>query len=140
MQTAQITWTNGQQFICVTPSGHAMAVDADRERNTAAGPMELLLVALATCTATDIVIILEKKRQKLLGLEISVSGERAPEPPRVWTQLEVVFRLRGALDEKAVQDAVHLSESKYCSVAAMLRSTAQLSFRYEILSPEPTVA
>jgi putative redox protein len=95
--------------------------------------MEMLLVALGACTATDVVIILEKKRQKLESLEVEVSGERAAEPPRVWTKLEVVYRLRGALDEKAVRDAIELSEAKYCSVSAMLRKTATLAYRYEIL-------
>jgi putative redox protein len=134
MQTAKVRWTGGQQFLGVTPSGHAVAVDSDRERNTAPGPMDLLLVALATCTATDVVIILEKKRQKLEFLEVNVSGERAADPPRVWTKLDVVFRLRGTLDEKAVRDAVELSETKYCSVNAMLKKTAQVTFRYEIES------
>jgi putative redox protein len=134
MQTAKVKWTGGQQFLGVTPSGHAVAVDSDRERNTAPGPMDLLLVALATCAATDVVIILEKKRQKLESLEVNVSGERAADPPRVWTKLDVVFRLRGTLDEKAVRDAVELSETKYCSVNAMLKKTAQVTFRYEIES------
>jgi putative redox protein len=64
---------------------------------------------------------------------VVVSGERAAEPPTVWTKIEIVYRLRGALDEKAVRDAIELSEEKYCSVAAMLRKTAAISFRYEIL-------
>ena len=133
MQTARVKWVEGQQFLGVTPSGHAVTIDADRERNSAPGPMELLLAALGACTATDVVIILAKKRQKLESLEVIVSGERAAEPPAVWTKLEVVYKLRGALDEKAVRDAIQLSESKYCSVSAMLRKTAEVSFRYEIL-------
>jgi putative redox protein len=135
MQTATIKWTGEQQFMAATPSGHAVPFDADRERNTAPGPMEMLLGALGACTATDVVIILGKKRQKLESLEVVVSGERAAEPPTVWTKLEIVYRLRGALDEKAVHDAIELSEEKYCSVAAMLRKTAAITFRYEILPP-----
>ena len=133
MQTARVKWVEEQQFLGVTPSGHAVTIDADRERNSAPGPMELLLAALGACTATDVVIILGKKRQKLESLEVVVSGERATEPPTVWTKLEVVYKLRGTLDEKAVRDAIQLSESKYCSVSAMLRKTAEVSFRYEIL-------
>lgn len=138
MQTATIRWTQGEQFEAVTPSGHRLHFDSDRKSNTGPGPMELLLAALGSCTATDIVIILEKKRQKLESLEVEVSGERAPSPPQVWTRLDVVFRVRGRgaeggpLEEKAVADAVRLSEEKYCSVAAMLRKTAQLTMRYEI--------
>lgn len=134
MQTAKVKWVGAEQFLGVTPSGHAVPLDCDRQANTAPGPMELLLVALATCTATDVVVILAKKRQKLEALEVSVSGERAAEPPTVWTKLEIVYRLRGALDDKAVRDAIELSETKYCSVAAMLRKSADVSFRYEILS------
>jgi putative redox protein len=133
MQTATVKWAEKEQFVGVTPSGHAVAIDSDRERNTAPGPMELLLAALGACTATDVVVILGKKRQKLESLEVEVSGERAADPPRVWTKLEVVYRLRGTLDDKAVRDAIALSESKYCSVSAMLRKTADISFRYEIL-------
>jgi putative redox protein len=81
------------------------------------------------------VLILEKKRQKLESLEVLCSGERAPEPPTVWTKLEVLFRLRGTLDEAAVQHAMSLTEEKYCSVAAMLKKTAAFTWRYEILSP-----
>jgi len=133
MYTARVKWIEEQQFAVQTPSGHTVSIDADRARNAAPGPMELLLVALGACTATDVVVILGKKRQPLQALEVVVSGERATEPPMVWTKLEVVYRLRGALDEKAVRDAIELSENKYCSVAAMLRKTAPISFRYEIL-------
>lgn len=133
MQRARVKWMEQQQFVGETPSGHAVPMDADRERNSAPGPMELLLVALGTCTATDVVVILGKKRQKLESLDVEVCGERAAEPPTVWTKLEIVYRLRGSLDEKAVGDAIELSETKYCSVAAMLRKTAPISFRYEIL-------
>ncbi len=132
MQTARVKWVEREQFVGVTPSGHALAIDSDRELNTAGGPMDLVLVALGACTATDVVSILAKKRQKLESLEIEVSGERASEPPRVWTKLEIVYKLRGTLDEKAVRDAIHLSESKYCSVSAMLKTTASVTFRYEI--------
>jgi putative redox protein len=140
MQTATIRWTRDEKFEGATPSGHRLALDSDRQSNTGPGPMELLLVALGSCTATDIVIILGKKRQRLESLEVSVSGERAPSPPQVWTRLDVVFKIRGKgpdggrLDEKAVADAVRLSEEKYCSVAAMLRKTAELTMRYEIVA------
>jgi putative redox protein len=140
MQTGTIRWTSDEKFQATTPSGHTLSLDSDRESNSGPGPMELLLVALGSCTATDVVIILGKKRQKLESLEVSVSGERAAEPPRVWTRLDVVFRVRGRnpdggrIDEKAVADAVRLSEEKYCSVAAMLRQTAQLTVRYEVLA------
>ena len=133
MQTATVRWTGEQKFIAVSPSGHALAMDSDRNSNTGPGPMELLLMALGACTATDIVIILEKKRQKLRSLEVLCSGERAPEPPQVWTKLEILFRLGGKLEESGVKQAIRLSEEKYCSVSATLRKSAELTWRYEIL-------
>ena len=110
-------------------------MDSDRKSNVAPGPMELLLLALGACTATDVVIVLEKKRQKLESLEVICIGERAPEPPEVWTRMELVYRLRGELNEAAVKRAIELSEEKYCSVAAMLKKTASITWRYEILPP-----
>ncbi|HXL22141.1 MAG TPA: OsmC family protein [Candidatus Dormibacteraeota bacterium] len=133
MQTASVQWIGEQKFFATSPSGHAITIDSDRASNKAPGPMELVLMALGACTATDVVIVLEKKRQKLQSLEVICSGERAPDPPTVWTKLEVLYRLRGELDEKAVQHAIQLSEEKYCSVSATLRKTATLTWRYEIL-------
>lgn len=135
METATIQWTGEQKFLAISPSGHAVPFDSDRESNKAAGPMEMVLMALGACTATDIVIILVKKRQKLQSLEVICSGERAVQPPRVWTKLEIVYRLRGAVDENAVKHAIALSEEKYCSVEAMLKKTAKITLRYEILPP-----
>ena len=133
MQTAEVKWIGGQKFAAASPSGHALIMDSDRESNQAPGPMEMVLMALGACTATDVVIVLQKKRQKLASLEVICSGERATEPPTVWTKLEILYRLRGNLDEGAVKHAIELSEEKYCSVAAMLRKTAKISWRYEIL-------
>ena len=137
MQTANVKWIGGQQFVAVSPSGHALAMDSDRQSNTGPGPMELLLMALGACTATDIVIILEKKRQKLQSLEVICSGERAVDPPQVWTKLEILFRLRGNIEEGAAQRAIQLSEEKYCCVSATLKKSAELTWRYEILPLEP---
>lgn len=133
MQTASVKWIGEQKFVAISPSGHALTFDSDRDSNKAPGPMELLLMVLGACTATDVVSILEKKRQKLDSLEVLCSGERAKEPPTVWTTLEILYRLRGALDDAAVKHAIQLSEDKYCSVAAMLKKTAKLTWRYEIL-------
>ena len=135
MVEAQVTWTDGERFVGSASSGHAMVIDSDRQRNTAPGPMEMVLIGLCSCTATDVVVILAKKRQKLEALEVEVSGERAPDPPQVWTKIELVYRLTGKLDDAAVKHAIELSEEKYCSVAAMLRKTAKISYRYEILPP-----
>jgi putative redox protein len=136
MKTASIKWIGEEQFVATGPSGHSITLDSDRISNKGPGPMELLLLALGACTGTDVVSILKKKRQKLESLEIICSGERAPEPPKVWTKLEVLYRLRGALDEAAVKRAIELSEQKYCSVSATLQKTATLTWQYEILPPQ----
>ena len=135
MQTGSVKWIGDEKFVATSPSGHAMTIDSDRASNKAPGPMELVLLALGACTATDMVSILKKKRQKLESLEVICSGERAAEPPTIWTKLEILYRLRGQLDDTAVKHAIQLSEDKYCSVAAMLKKTAALSWRYEILPP-----
>jgi putative redox protein len=136
MQTASVKWVGGQQFAATSPSGHTVKMDSDRQSNRGPGPMEMVLLALGGCTATDVVIILEKKRQKLQSLEVLCSGERAADPPAVWVKLDVLFRLRGEIDEGALQHAIELTKEKYCSVAAMLRETAEISWRYELLPAE----
>jgi putative redox protein len=132
LQTATVKWVGGEEFVAQMPSGHAVPFDADRKHNAAPGPMEMLLGALGACSSVDVVMILAKKRQKLVSLEVVISGERAAEPPAVWTKIDMVYRLSGAVEEKAVRDAIELSQSKYCSVAAMLRKTAEITYRLEI--------
>jgi putative redox protein len=134
MQTATVRWIAGEEFTATLPSGHSVSFDADRKHNAAPGPMEMLLGALGACTSVDVVMILAKKRQKLTSLEIAISGERASEPPSVWTKIEMIYRLAGDLEPKAVRDAIELSQFKYCSVAAMLRKTAEITYRFEIVS------
>ena len=135
VKTATVQWIGRQRFVAVGPSGHAITLDSDRSSNTAPGPMEFLLLALGACTATDLVIILEKKRQKLQSLEVVCSGERAADPPQVWTKLNILYRLRGQLQEAGVKQAIQLSEEKYCSVSATLKKTADLTWNYEIVPP-----
>jgi putative redox protein len=134
MQTATVKWVGSEEFLATMPSGHAVPFDADRKHNSAPGPMEMLLGALGACTSVDVVLILAKKRKRLTRLEVTVSGERAPDPPTVWTKIEILYRLSGDLDDKSVRDAIELSQNKYCSVSAMLGKTAKISYRYE-LSP-----
>lgn len=132
MQTATVKWVGGEEFEAQMPSGHAVPFDTDRKHNAAPGPMEMLLGALGACSSVDVVSILAKKRQKLTSLEVVISGERASSPPSVWTKIEMVYRLAGEIEEKAARDAIKLSQTKYCSVAAMLRKTAEITYRIEI--------
>jgi putative redox protein len=133
MYTATVTWSGEEQFRAVGPSGHALLMDADRERNTGPGPMELLLVALGGCSGSDVISILKKKRQQVTGLEISLEGERAAEPPRVWTKIKIHFRVVGkGIELRAVEHALELSRTKYCSVAATLTHTAEIEWSHAI--------
>jgi putative redox protein len=134
---ARLRYAGGEAFVAESPSGHAMVTSFGHEKLTAPSPMELLLVALGGCTGADVVGILEKKRQRVTGYEIEVLAERRAEHPRVYTRIEVVHLVRGHdIDPKAVQHAVELSETKYCSVSAMLGASTQLTMRYQIASED----
>ncbi|PYS28370.1 MAG: hypothetical protein DMF75_18915 [Acidobacteria bacterium] len=124
-------------FVGVTPSGHAQAIETNSKRNRAATPMELLLIALGSCTGVDVISILKKKRQKVTDYRIEVSGERREEFPRSYTQLNVKHIVRGrGLSEAAVARAIELSDQKYCSVAATLRGSAEIVTSYEIVEED----
>ncbi|MBZ5520831.1 MAG: OsmC family protein [Acidobacteriia bacterium] len=127
MVEARLNWLEGERFVVSASSGHALVVDSDRRRNTAPGPMELVLMGLCACTATDVVSILHKKREPLAGLAVHAEAERATEPPAVYTQIKLIYTVSGPVARKSVEDAVRLSEQKYCSVSAMLKSTARIT-------------
>ena len=127
MVEAQVTWTDGERFVGNASSGHAIVVDSDRQRNTAAGPMELVLIGLCACTATDVVSILRKKREPFTGVHVRAEAERATEAPTVYKSIKLIYTISGQVSRKAAEDAVRLSEEKYCSVAAMLKSTARIT-------------
>ena len=114
----------------VTAHGRVDMASGLDEPGQGATPMELLALALAGCTGMDVVSILQKMRQPLEGLRVEVHGEKADEHPKRFVALEVVYYLKGALDEKKVQRAIGLSETKYCSVAATLRPAVGISSRY----------
>lgn len=135
--TAQVTWVDGMQFVGEAGSGHAIVLDGRESvggRNTGIRPMELLLVGLAGCTAMDVKHILQRKRQQIIGVQVQVSGERAEEHPKVYVSIKLTYIVRGrSLSEKAVVDAIELSETKYCSASAILDKTADISYDYEII-------
>jgi putative redox protein len=97
------------------------------------GPMELLLLGVAGCTGMDVVSILGKKRQKIEKFEVNVKGKRAETHPRVFTEIEVIYQLWGdKIESKMVEQAIRLSEEKYCSASAMLSATANIRSNYII--------
>jgi putative redox protein len=137
IKTARLRYAGGEAFVAESGSGHAMVTSFAHEHVTAPTPMELVLVALAGCTGADVVSILEKKRQRVTGYEIEVRAERRAEHPRIYTAIEVVHHLRGhALDPRAVAHAIELSETKYCSVSAMLGASARITMRHEITNED----
>ena len=132
MVEAFAAWTDKARFLAGASSGHAIVVDAG-DVKTANSPMELVLIGLCGCTASDVVSILRKKREPFTSLEVLAQAERAPEPPSVYTSIKLVYRVGGKVNRKAVEDAVRLSKDKYCSVSQMLKSTAKIEYDIELL-------
>lgn len=129
MVEANAVWTHGQQFVGQASSGHALVMDGDKK--SGASPIELVLIGLCGCTGYDVVSILEKKREPFTSVEILAKAERASSPPSVYTEIRLTYRVGGKVSHKAVEDAVRLSEEKYCSVAAMLHKTAKITYQIE---------
>jgi putative redox protein len=133
-KTVQVKWLDRFQFVGVDSTKHAVVMSSQDEENAVGmSPSQLLLVALGGCTSYDVVNILTKKREPLTGLEVSVTGEQDADPPWTYRKIHIHYALRGkGLKEKAVRDAIELSEEKYCSVAATVRGAAEVSFDYTI--------
>src|ERR1700675_626876 len=129
MTEAKTTWIEKQRFNGVATSGHSIVVDGDKKNGNS--PMELVLIGLCGCTGYDVASILGKKREPFTSLEVRAEAERAATPPTVYTEVRLVYRVGGNVSHKAVEDAVRLSEEKYCSVAAMLHKTAKISYVIE---------
>jgi putative redox protein len=129
MTEARTVWKDKQRFEGVASSGHTIVVDGDKAVGNS--PMELVLIGLCACTGYDVVSILQKKREPFTSLEVRAEAERAPEPPTVYTQIRLIYRVGGKVSPKAVEDAVRLSKEKYCSVSAMLAKTAKITSEIE---------
>jgi putative redox protein len=127
---AKITWLNGRTFVGESGSGHAIVMDGAPEsggRNLGVRPMEMMLLGLGGCTAFDVVMILEKSREKVTGCEVSLEAERANEDPKVFTHVKMIYKLKGEnLKPAAVERAIKLSADKYCSASKMFEKTAKI--------------
>ena len=125
-----IKWLDNVQFVAETGSGHALVIDGAPEyggRNTGSRPMELVLAGAASCTAFDVVLMLNKSRQKFTSFHVDADAERAEVDPKVFTAIKLTFKLTGnGLDPAVVERAVRLSREKYCSATAMLGMTAKI--------------
>ena len=131
---AVIHFAGPDLFVGITPSNHAIAIDTDHLRHSAPTPMELLLLALGSCTGVDVISILRKKRQDVTEYRIEVRGQRREDHPRSYTRMEVHHIVTGrSISEQSVAQAIELSDQKYCSVAATLRPTAEIVSSFEII-------
>ena len=129
-------WQGGGAFIGRNPSGGTVQMG---KLNNQAGvsPMELLLVGLAGCSGVDIVDIMEKKREPLKGLKIKVRGKRAEDFPQIFKEIEILYIIWGdGIKSKSIEQAIKLSEEKYCSVGIMLSAVADIHSSYQIFSSE----
>jgi|SRR5271165_5560837 len=130
MIEAKAIWTDAERYVGSASSGHAVVMDTAAEK-TASTPMELVLIGLCGCTASDVVGILRKKREPFTGLEVRAQAERASGFPAVYKEIKLTYRVTGGVSQKAMEDAVHLSMEKYCSVSAMLEKTAKVTYSIE---------
>lgn len=131
---ATVRYAGDEFFIGTSPSGHAQTIDVKGDRKAAPSPLEMLLVSVGACTAADVISILLKKRQDVTDYNVEVTGERVEDHPRKFIKFHIHHIVRGrTVSEKALADAIELSETKYCSVAATVRPTAEITTSYEII-------
>jgi putative redox protein len=136
MIEAKVTLTQPQserrQFVARTGRGHNLLID-DKDGGTGPTPIELVAAGLAGCTAFDVISILRKKREQVTAYEVLIEADQAHQPPTVFTEVRIRHVITGrGVNPKAVQDAIHLSEEKYCSVGAMIAKTAKITATFEI--------
>ncbi len=129
-----VQWVSGKRFVGVDSTNHAVVLSS-KDEGVGVKPSDMLLIALATCTAVDVVEILSKKRVRLDSLEIITTGEQDADPPWTFRQIHLKYCLSGqGLTAKAAEQAIQLAEEKYCSVSATLRRTVKITTEFEILS------
>ena len=132
--TTTVNWLSGKRFVGIDSTNHSVVLSS-KDEGVGVKPSDMLLIALAACTAVDVVEILTKKRMLLSSLEIITSGEQDADPPWTFRRIHLKYRLSGeGLTEKAIEQAIQLSEEKYCSVAATVRGIAQITQEFEIIS------
>ena len=134
---ARVQWLDGRAFVGESGSGHAVVMDGAPDaggRNIGVRPMEMMLLGLGGCTAFDIVMILERMRETVTGLDIALEAERASEDPKVFTHVKIIYKVTGrGLKPANVERAVSLSAEKYCSASAMFGKTASIEHSFEII-------
>ncbi len=136
----RVEWKGMRLFRGTAESGHHILMDGPRKfggQDAGPRPMELFLVGLGGCTAYDVVTILEKKRLNITDLEVELDADRAETHPKIYTDIRIHFRIFGHdIPEKAVKQAIELSETKFCSASAMLKKSAEITISFEINPPK----
>lgn len=126
---AQLNWTDGMQFVARAGNGPAVVLDSS-DGGSGPSPMELVLIGVAGCTAIDVIMIMQKKRADIIDFKVNISGERADEHPKRYTNIHIEYVLYGRnLKPNAVEQAIQLSEEKYCSASASLNADIDSSHR-----------
>ena len=126
---AQLKWTEGRQFIARAGNGPAVVLDSG-EGGSGPSPMEMVLIGIAGCSAIDVIMIMEKKRAQVTDFQINIAGERAEEYPKRYTDIHIEFIIHGKdIKPKAVEQAIQLSETKYCGAMASLNAHFETSYR-----------
>ena len=137
---ARIKWLDHMSFVGESGSGHSIVLDGSPEhggRNLGIRPMEMLLIGMGGCTAFDVVLMLQKSRQNVKDLEVSLNADRQEDIPQVFTKIEAHFKVYGVdLNPKHVERAVNLSAEKYCSASRMLEKTAEITYTWEIVESD----
>jgi len=128
---ASAEWKQGMLFEGRSQSSHSITFDATAEHAAGPSPMETLLAALCGCTSVDVISILQKKREPVVGLTVSATAEQAAGPPRVFTRIHLTYRVRGKVTPAAAEHAVSLSKNKYCSVSKMLEKAVDITYSIE---------
>lgn len=140
---ATLTLQDEMHFTAVANSGYVVHVDTkapEGQVSRGASPMELLMISLAGCTAMDVISILRKKRQNVTGFEIRIHGDRMTDHPKVFTDFELEYVVRGVdIDPAAVERSIQLSTDTYCSAHAMLEKAASIRTRYTIIQEQAAV-
>jgi len=131
---AHSDWKHDEVFQGNTEDGKSITIDGDSAHTHGPSPLQIVLMALCSCTSVDVVNILKKKRQDLTALRVSAHAIQAEAPPRIFTHIKLTYAVRGRLSRKAVEDAVSLSKNKYCSVSKMLEKSTPID--YEIIYPD----
>ncbi len=144
MPNVEVKFVDGMTFIGRGDSNHWVIMDAAETvggTNAGTRPMELLLISLGGCTGMDVVSILKKKRVKFDKFEMKITGVRAEEHPKVYTKVDIEYVIYGnKINPKDVENAIELSQAKYCSVSAILKkSGAEVNYTYKIIQPEAEV-